>query len=130
MSQLQYDPLEFLEFFGVMPETDEYDPIAIYVISSREITLTCAVCDWNSTVSLSLQREGAEKPLISFALFVGGEVRRRQEKWGDYLEFKHCLLCPYPFWAVTEHEELAMRQFAQRVNFELYLRPDIRITIE
>lgn len=128
MPHFQWEELDFLEFFGVVPEEDEEDGAGAYQIVRGGIILELTVRGWRNAVHLSLHREGAHKPLISFVFFVRGEARRRREKWGEYLEFIDCVCAPDEY--ASDEELFGRRQFDSAMNIVLYIQPDIRIEFE
>ena len=130
--RLQWEELDFLECLGVVPEVDEEDYGYSYEVTRGKITLHLIVWDWRNTVSLSLRQEGSPQPLIRFLLLVQGQARRRQEKWGEYLEFLDCVCAPEDgsCRVFSEEEIFDRRQFDRAMNVVVYVQPDICIKFE
>ena len=127
MPELQWDSQEFLEVLGEPSHLEEYGCSYSYSLARDGLSLLLTLWPYESVVHLSLYREGDERPIIGFALVIRGGVRRRREKWGEWLEFSDCVIVPDCFYYLKA--EGAFDTVAPGLAVELAVTPDLRIDI-
>lgn len=127
MSGLPFDELDFLEFFGALPEIDQEWNRFTYLTTKNGLILDFTICAWRRSVTLSLGRFDSPKPLVSFTVLVRGMVRRRQEKWGEYLEFTDCVLSDESAYLPPAGDAPSPTDIMTLVVF---VEPDFRIQFE
>lgn len=127
MPELRWNKTDFIECFGVLPETDEYETYVGYTVARRGLLLLITVRPHESVVELRLQREDRSEDIIHFALLVEGTVEFKREKWGDFLRLSRCRVVIDRFYYMCEGSADEQRQ-NQAVDVELAVDPDLRVT--
>ena len=130
MPALDWDPQDFMECLGAVPEIGDDDPSYHYAVTQAGITLELLLWPHESVLFLSLRPENQKKELISFTVVVRGPVRYRKEKWGEYLIFPCCVLVPERWYNFQWDEVFDQRKYPQGVDMELYVYPAIRVTYQ
>lgn len=129
MPQLHWDPQDFLECLGVMPEMDEFWDSHSYAVTRSGLILLVTVWQRESLVRCALSRQNQETPLVSLSLAVRGEARRRREKWGEYLELLGCRVVSDRFGSHEMDAVFDRELYPYDLTVELAAHPDIRIAI-
>ncbi len=130
MPELEWNEQDFIECLAVIPEVeDEYKVSHSYRVCRSGLCLSLIVRQIESMVQVSLSREGAEEPVMDFALAVRGPVRYRNEKWGEYLEFHDCLLVADRFSYLSTGDLFDRIQFPHGQILTIAVAPEIRIRI-
>ena len=128
MPELKWDEQDFLECLGVVPEVEEYETAYSYTVKSNGLTLLITVWQYESLIQLSLFREGQEKPITSFALVVRGPVEHRNEKWGEYLLLRSCVVVSSRFYYMNSGDVFEGDKYPHGLDVEIAAYPDLRIT--
>jgi hypothetical protein len=90
MSNLKWDETDFLLCLGVIPEIEDYGTSFSYTIERSGLVLLVTVIPYESIVELQLQRKDSSLNLLCLSLLVGGVVKYKCEKWGEYLKLSAC----------------------------------------
>jgi hypothetical protein len=127
MPQLDWDEQEVLEYLVVLPEVEEYETSHRYTLGADGLSLRVTIWQWESAVQLTLSRDGTAEEITNFALIVRDRIRYRNEKWGEYLEFKDCVLSPDRFFHIYVGDVFDRGLFSKGLLVKLFVRPTIRI---
>jgi hypothetical protein len=129
MPELQWDELDFLECLGVVPEEGEYGTSYAYKLERNGLRLELSLWPFESMAGFSLYRETDALALFTFALAVRGNIRRVNDKRGDYLEFTNCIVVADRFSYLTIGNPFDRERFAAGTTLELFINPDIRFSL-
>lgn len=128
MSELQWDELDILECLGVVPEEGEHHEWYAYPVEQNGLRLTLSLWPFESMVGFSLYRVGNTDALFDFWVVVRGQIRRINDKRGDYLEFTDCIVTDSRFSYLERGNLFEENRFAG-VDLELHIAPDIRLRV-
>jgi hypothetical protein len=128
MTELRWNKTDFLECFGVLPETEEDEGYFGYTVTRAGLVLLVTVRPYESVIDLRLRREGCSDDLFAFSLLVGGAVEYKREKWGDYLLLPASRVVADHYYYIREEGAVAVSQVAL-LDVEIAVDPDIRLTI-
>jgi hypothetical protein len=127
MPQLNWNETEVLSCLAALPEIDEYEVSHSYRVRDGDLTLNLTVWQYESVAEFTLYRVGIEEPILHFALVVRDVVQYHAEKWGEWLEFRDCVIAPRRFWSTDLGNVFDRRRFPTGVAVELTARPHIQI---
>jgi hypothetical protein len=127
MAELRWNKIDFIECFGVLPETDECGSYYEYTVARRGLVLLVIIEVFECVIELHLRREDCSEDVISFALLVEGEAELKREKWGNYLKLSHCRVVADQRYYMLEDGAESVSQGAD-FDVEVMVDPDIRIT--
>ena len=128
MPELDWNPEEFLECLAEVPEIEDYGTAYVYTATREGITLELTVWPYESVINLSLTPEGQQRPLAAFTLAVRGAVQYQDEKWGESLVFKNCVVVPGRFYYVAWEDVFDAGKYPGYMEAELSVHPCIRLT--
>lgn len=83
---LTWEPVEFLDFLGVVPEEDEDGLELTYGVEQPSLHLDLSVRPYDSEVHLTLRCQGLPAPILDLRLRDCDAARRVHDERGDYLE--------------------------------------------
>lgn len=83
---LTWDPVDFLDFLGVVPEEAEYGLELTYGVEQPPLRLDLSVRPYDGEVYLTLRCEGLPAPILDLRLRDCDAARRVHDERGDYLE--------------------------------------------
>ena len=126
MAELKWDKTDFLECFGVLPETEEYETYFGYRIERHGLILLVTVRPYEGVIDLRLRRDNAEADVINFSLIVGGKVEYKRYKARDFLLFPACRVVADRFYYMREGGAESVAQ-SILMDVELAVDPDIMI---
>jgi hypothetical protein len=127
MPQLQWNDVDLLEFFEVVPTIGDYETSHRYEIERAGIRLQFTVWQFESVVQAFLFRDTANDALISFAAYVRGEARLVNDERGKYLELEDCIFAPNRFWYIESGNPLNRERFPVSITVTVTVDPEIRI---
>lgn len=128
MSELKWDKTGFLECLGVLPETEEYETYFGYTIERKGLILLVIVRPHEGVIDLRLRRDNAEADIINFSLLVGGKVKYKRYKAGDFLLFPSCRMVADRFYYMREGGAESVTQ-STLMDVEVAVDPDIMIRL-
>ncbi len=102
MSELDWNPQDFLECLVEVPEIEDFGAAYLYTTTRDDTVLELVIWPFESIVNLSLTAEGQNKPLIEYTLAVRGPILYKTEKWGESLVFKSCVVVPGRFYYIRD----------------------------
>lgn len=130
MPELDWEPLDFLQCLGAVPETNEWDTNLVYEIKQSGVTLELVLWPNESVVAVSLTLDNQDKPMTSFTVMVGNPVLYKNEKWSEYLVFPECVIVLSLFYHTQWHQVFDKDKYPERVEMELSVYPTIRIELK
>jgi len=87
MPEFSWEPLDFLELLGVIPEEEEYGTSYHYVLACSGLRLELTVWPLNADVALSLYASEQVTPIVNLRLLDCPGARVVQDKRGKFIEF-------------------------------------------
>ena len=87
MPQLVWEPLDFLDVLGVVPEVAEYETSHRYVVSEPPLRLEITLWQYDGDVQLYLFVAPFERPVVRYSMLGCPGVRVIQDRRGRFLEF-------------------------------------------
>lgn len=87
MPELSWEPLEFLEILGVVPEEEEYGTSYHYVVTRPGLRLELTVWPLSAEVALTLYASEQVAPILNLKLLDCPGARVIQDKRGKFIEF-------------------------------------------
>lgn len=130
MPQLQWDAQDFLECLAVLPEIGEYNECHSYTIEEHGLTLLLTLWQYESVIQITFHHEGQEKPVLSFALVVRGQVSRKIEPWGDYLLLEDCISVPDRFYYLNWVDVFDRERYPYIQDVWIVPYPEVRIRFD
>ncbi len=127
MPQLEWNELDFLDFFAVEPTVEDYAVSHAYELERHGLRLLLTVWQLESVIQASLFRDESDDALFTFAAYVRGAARFINDKRGRYVEFEDCIIAPNRFWYIQAGDALDRERFPNSVTVTLAVDPDIRI---
>jgi hypothetical protein len=128
MTELRWNKADFLECFGVLPETEEDEGYYGYTVTRAGLVLLVTVRPYESVIDIRLRREACSDDFFAFSLLVGGAVEYKREKWGDYLLLPASRVVADHYYYIREEGAVAISQEVL-LDVEIAVDPDIRLTI-
>jgi hypothetical protein len=126
MSNLKWDETDFLLCLGVIPEIEDYGTSFSYTIERSGLVLLVTVIPYESIVELQLQRKDSSLNLLCLSLLVGGVVKYKCEKWGEYLKLSACQIVTNRYYYIYKRDNELINQ-DNLLDIEISVDPDIRI---
>ncbi len=127
MHQIEWNELDFLEFFAVEPTAEEYGTSFSYVIERDGLRLLFTVWPHESVIQAALSRINSDDVLTTWAAYVRGDARSVNDARGRYLEFEDCIIAPDRFWYVDSGDVFNRDRFPHAVTITIAVDPDIRV---
>ena len=127
MPQLNWNDLDFLDFFAVEPNVEDYAVSYNHEIERDGLRLLFTVWHLESVIQASLFREKSDDALFTFAAYVRGEARFINDKRGRYLEIADCIIAPNRFWYIVSGDPFDRDRFPISVTVRMTVDPDIRL---
>ena len=127
MPQLEWNELDFLDFFAVEPTVEDHAISHDYQIERDGLRLLFTVWQLESVIQASLFRDESDDALFTFAAYARGEARFINDKRGRYLEIEDCIVAPNRFWYNQAGDVFDRARFPSSVTVTLSVDPDIRI---
>ena len=87
MSELVWEPVEFLELLGVAPDEEEYGVSFHYVVHRQELRLELTVRPMSGDVAVSVYCSTQLQPVIHLSLLGCPGARVIKDKRGRFIEF-------------------------------------------
>lgn len=87
MPQLVWEPLDFLNVLGVLPEVAEYETTHKYVIVQSPMRLEITLWQYDGDVEINLFVVPFEGAVVRYSMLGCPGVRAASHKRGQYLEF-------------------------------------------
>lgn len=117
MPEFSWEPLDFLDVLGVVPQEEEFGVSYHYAIIREHLRLELTVWVYNSDVDLSIYVRPQEQPVIRLNLLGCPGARVVNDKRGKFIEFAAANLLSGRFDAET----------APPYGFRLWVEPAIRV---
>ena len=131
MLELNWNELEVMECFAVMPEIEDYETSHTYLLNDGLLALLITFWQYESTVQFTLSRLATEEVVTSFALVVRDGVYDRNEKYGEFLQFRDCVLTPSRFYMEQDMDDVFDTGLRPKgIDMDLYARPTIRLLFD
>ena len=127
MPQLDWNDIDFLDFFAVEPTVEDYAGSHNYEIERNGLRLLLTVWQYESVVQVSVFRRDADDGLFTFAAYVRSGARFINDKRGRYLEMADCIIAPNRFWYIDSGDPFDRERFPIAVTVTVAIDPDIRI---
>ena len=127
MPQLQWNDVDFLDFFAVEPGVEDGAVSYNYEIQRNGLRLLFTVWQYESVIQASVFRDDGETALFTFAAYVRAEARFVNDKRGRYLEIADCIIAPSRFGYIESGDPFDRERFPIAVTVTLAIDPDIRI---
>lgn len=87
MAKFSWEPLDFLDALGVIPEEEEYGASFHYVVVRAPIRLELTVWPLNADVAVSLYCLPQVEPVLNLTLLDCPGARLVNDKRGKFIEF-------------------------------------------
>ena len=129
MPQLQWNEVDFLDFFAVEPAVEDYALSHEYELERDGLRLLFTVWEHESAIQASVFRQQQQHALFTFAAYVRGETRCINDERGRYIEFENCIIAPDRFWYNEAGDVFDRQRFPFSVTVRLAVDPDIRIAL-
>ncbi len=127
MPQLEWNDIDFLDFFAVEPTAEDYAVSHDYVVERNGLRLLFTVWQLESVVQGSVFRIDANDALFTFAAYVRGGARFVNDQRGRYLEIADCIVAPNRFWYIDAGDPFDRERFPIAITMTVAIDPDIRI---
>ena len=127
MPLLAWNEVDFLEYFAVQPDADDYSESITYDVQRGELRLVVTMWQFESVIQASVFRISSEAPLWTFAAYVRGEVRVINDVRGHYIDFEDSIIAPTRFWYIQAGNPFDRIRFPISVTIRLSIKPDIQI---
>lgn len=129
MPQLEWNDIDFLDFFAVEPAVGDYAVSYNYEVERCGLRLLFTVWQYESVIQASVFRNDAHDALFTFAAYVRGEARFINDKRGRYLEIADCIIAPNRFWYIDAGDPFDRERLPISVTLAVAIDPDIRISL-
>jgi hypothetical protein len=116
MPEFAWEPVEFLEALGVVPEEEEHGTSYHYVVRRSDLRLELTVWPMSADVALSLFAASQPEPIASLRLLNCPGARVVSDKRGKFIEFVGANLF------VGRYDRIAPAPYGFRVWVEPYLQ--------
>ena len=128
MPELKWNELEVMECLAVLPEIEDYEVSHTYRLNDGTLALLVTFWQYESIAQFTLSRMETEEVVTSFALVIRDGVYYRNEKYGESLRFRDCVLIPTRFYiAGGFHNVFDAGLYPKGIDMELFARPTIRL---
>ena len=127
MPQIQWNDVDFLDFFAVEPTVEDGAISYNYEIERNSLRLLLTVWQYESVIQWSIFLNYADDALVTFAVYVRGEARFINDTRGRFLEISECIIVPNRFWYINCGYLFDRERFPLAVTVTLAIDPDIRI---
>lgn len=87
MTRLCWEPLDFLDFLGVVPVETEFGLSYSYVVDQRPLTLALTLWPLDGDVEVAIRCAGMREPIVHLNLLSCPGARVVDDKRGKYIEF-------------------------------------------
>jgi hypothetical protein len=128
MPELQWDKRELLEHIGVEPELWGEDESYTYQVVRRGLWLVLHVWPRRSAVYASVLRSGKSE-LATIGVVVRGQVRRRTEHWGDFLDFPDCVVIPERYYSTEFPDAWDRDKYPDTIHLSIRVNPDVQVIL-
>jgi hypothetical protein len=129
MPELKWDETDFLDFFEVEPQYDEFFTSYSYEVERGPLRLLFTVWPIESTAQASLFHGKQEKPLFSIAAYVRGEARLIKEPQQRRLDLEDCIIAPSRFWYIEAGNMFDRVRFPVSVTMSMTVDPELSIDL-
>lgn len=129
MPQLDWDELDFLTFFAVIPAIEEHAVAHSYELERNGLRFLFTLWQHESVIQLSLFRGKNHDPLVTFTAYVRGKAHCIDDKRGKYIDFDDCVIVPNRFWHFQAIDVFDRMLFPAAVTIRLIIDPDIQINL-
>ena len=129
MPELKWNEIDFLDFFEVEPQYDEFFTSYSYEVQRGQLRLLFTVWPIESTAQASLFHGRQEQPLFSIAAYVRGEARLIKESGLNRLDLEDCIIAPSRFWYIEAGNVFDRVRFPVSVTMSMMVNPDLSIDL-
>ena len=127
MPELRWNATDFTECLQVIPEVEDFEVEHSYTVEKDGLALTITVWQHESVVCVSLRQAEITVPLAVFVLFVREAVQYINDKRGEYLEFRDCIIAPSRFSYPTMGDMFDKNKFTRGLTVQLAIKPNVQI---
>lgn len=127
MPELEWNDVDFLDFFAVEPTAEEFDVSHSYEVQRNGLRLLLTVWQYESVVQASVFQGDAESAVFTFAAYVRGAARLIDDQRGRYLEIADCIIAPSRFWYLDSGDPFDRERFPIAVTVTVAIEPTIQI---
>lgn len=96
MPQLRWNKYDFIECLAVLPEVHD-EVVFEFAVTKDGMRLIVTIWPFESVVMVNLGAEAVPRSGMGFALFVRGDVNRREYRGREWLEFSDYVVAPSRF---------------------------------
>jgi hypothetical protein len=129
MPELQWNEIDFLDFFEVEPRYDEFFTSYSYKVRRSPLRLLFTVWPIESVAQTSLFHGKQEKPLFNIAAYVRGEARLIKEPQQRRLDLEDCIIAPSRFWYIQAGNVFDRARFPVSVTLSMTLDPELTVDL-
>lgn len=129
MPQLEWNEIDFLDFFAVEPTAEDDAGSHNYEVERNGVRLLFTVWQHESVIQASVFRGDADAALFTFAAYVRDRARFINDKRGRYLEIADCIIAPNRFWYIESGDPFDRERCPVAVTVTVAIDPDIRIAL-
>ena len=119
--------MEVIECLAVLLEIEDDEISYTYFLNDGLLALLITFWQDESVIQFTLSRFETEEVITSFALAIRDGVYYRNEKYGEFLQFRDCLLTPNRFYVAQDIRDVFDAGLHPNgIKMDLYARPTIR----
>lgn len=129
MTQLEWNDVDFLDFFEVEPTAVDDDVCFSYEIERHGLRLLFTLWQYESVIQISVFRCESDHEVFELLFYVRKDARFIKDKRGRYLEIADCVIKPKTSWFIQGADPFDAEQFPFGVTVWLSINPEIKVEV-